>query len=47
MGAATDAALDESYPASATKWRVTAYEVVGTVANWKLAAYAICATVGA
>ncbi len=45
--AATDAALDESYPASTTKWRATAYEVVGTAANWKIAAYAICAVVPA
>jgi hypothetical protein len=39
-----DVALDESYPASATAWRATAYEVNATAANWHLVAYAICAT---
>lgn len=33
--AAGDAALDESYPAAATKWRATAYEIVATPANWR------------
>lgn len=47
FNAATDAALDESYPASATTWRGTAWEVVATAANWKLRAYAICATIPA
>ena len=45
--AASDVALDESYPASATKWRATAWEVNATAANWHLVAYAICATVAA
>jgi len=37
------AALDESYPTSATAWRATAYEVVATPLNWHISAYAICA----
>ena len=45
--AASDVALDESYPASAAKWRATAYEVNATAANWHLVAYAICAVVAA
>lgn len=47
VNAATDVALDESYPASSTKWRATAYEIVATGANWHLEAFAICATVAA
>lgn len=43
--AATDVALDESYPSGAAKWRATAYEVNATGANWHLVAYAICAAV--
>ena len=47
LNAPSDVALDESYPASATKWRATAYEINATAANWHLQAYAICATVAA
>jgi hypothetical protein len=47
FNAATDVALDESYPASDTKWRATAYEINATAVNWHLQAYAICATVAA
>ncbi len=45
VNAGSDVALDESYPASATKWRATAYEINPTAVNWHLQAYAICATV--
>jgi hypothetical protein len=45
VNAGSDVALDESYPASATKWRATAYEIIATAVNWHLQAYAICATV--
>jgi hypothetical protein len=41
------AALDESYPTSATTWRATAYEVNVTGLNWHLTAYALCANVAA
>ncbi len=44
VNAAGNVALDESYPASSTKWRATAYEMNATAANWHLQAYAICAT---
>ncbi|MCP9487417.1 MAG: collagen-like protein [Gaiellaceae bacterium MAG52_C11] len=43
--AATDVALDESYPANPTTWRATAWEVNATGASWHLQAYAICANV--
>ena len=45
VNAGSDVALDESYPASTTKWRATAYEIIATAVNWHLQAYAICATV--
>jgi hypothetical protein len=45
--AGSDVALDESYPATDTTWRATAYEVIATGANWHLEAYAICAVVAA
>ena len=39
------AALDESFPQSATSWHARAYEIVPTALNWHLAAYVICAAV--
>jgi hypothetical protein len=42
-GANAEAALDESFPVDATKWRATAYEVNATASNWHLVAFAICA----
>ena len=42
-GANAEAALDESFPADATKWRATAYEVNATAVNWHLVGFAICA----
>ena len=38
-------ALDESYPVSATSWRLTGTEVNPTIGNWYVNAYAICAVV--
>ena len=38
-------ALDESYPVSATSWRLTGTEVNSTIGNWYVNAYAICAVV--
>jgi len=38
-------ALDESYPASATSWLASGYEINPTFANWSLMVFAICATV--
>ena len=42
-GANAEAALDESLPVDATKWRATAYEVNATAENWHVVAFAVCA----
>ena len=42
-GANAEAALDESFPVDATKWRARAYEVVATADNWHVVAFAVCA----
>jgi hypothetical protein len=46
-GGAAYAALDESYPNSATTWRATAYETDPTGAGWYVIAFALCANVAA
>jgi hypothetical protein len=45
IGEAGNVALDESYPLTATQWRAYGTEVNATAGNWRIDAFAICATV--